>query len=191
MCIRDRYIRTLFRNWTDLRPTYKDFFTKYKVRTTHIWTLGQKIWVRTLHLWHFHLKIYVERPKNDPLRRSRAENSQNSNFDENSKISKWSYLHVPWVKNPKSRKIQKLIKIPWGRRHGRRPLNPPRREVTFVPMQACWNTWVQSLPLLQSYCQATIRISLRQLKPTKSHIIKVTIKVQLSLIHIWRCRRRG
>ena len=34
------------------------------------------------------------------------------NFDENSKILKWPYLQFPRIQNPKSRKIQKIIKIP-------------------------------------------------------------------------------
>ena len=37
------HIRGLFRNLPDLWPRFNDFFRKYIVRTTHIWTLDQKI----------------------------------------------------------------------------------------------------------------------------------------------------
>ena len=57
-------------------------------------------------------------------------------------------------------------------------LNPPRREVTFVPTQACWRPGQKEpLVFLQSYCQATQGISLQQLIPTKLPI-KVPFKVR-------------
>ena len=121
------YIRTLFKKWTDLRPKYKDFSENIgSVRPVY------GLWARkcrsvrfiydifTRKYWSYDLKM----PFWGEVGRKKIKIQLLTN---KSKILKWSYLHVPWAKKTKSQKIQNLIKIPWGRRHGRRPLNKKLR----------------------------------------------------------------